>query len=140
MKALYILLIFLSSVVSASSSAVEAKIYNSIFSAIFPEKPIVRVWVDERAKREILAKVKNIKLVSFQKDADICLVLKSKDIDTEKLTFVGSYTLLKYYKESTIGGFFWQKGRPNILFLKRNLEKHDIQLPKKFSRYIENEL
>ena len=140
MKKIFILLLLLSTILFASSSAVEAKIYNSIFSAFFPYKNIVRVWVDKESKRDILQRIANVRLVSSMGDADICLIMKSKDIKTNKLIFVGSYSLLKHYKESTLGGFFWQKGRPNILFLKENLEKFNVKLPSRFSKYIENDL
>jgi len=140
MKKIFILLLLLANILFASSNAVEAKIYDSIFSAIFPHKNIVRVWVDKESKKTVLERIKNIKVVTSSLEADICLVFKSKNIETNKVIFVGSYALLKYYKESTIGGFFWQKGRPNILFLKNNLDKYNVKLPAKFSKYVESSL
>ena len=140
MKKIILLLLLINTFLVASSSDVEAKIYNSILSAIFPTKSNIRVWVDQESKKNILNQIEKVQLVETPADADICLVLESKHLKTKKLMFVGSYSLLKHYKESTIGGFFWQKGRPNIMFLGTNLKKHHIELPTKFDRYIESEL
>jgi len=45
-----------------------------------------------------------------------------------------------YYKKDIVGGFYWQKGRPNILFLKDNIDKYNIKLPSSMKQYIESEL
>jgi len=72
--------------------------------------------------------------------ADIVLVSTFKELPNEcksKMFFGTKYSHLK--DKNVIGAFFWQKGRPNILFYKERLEKQDIKLDKSFDKYIENE-
>jgi len=53
-----------------------------------------------------------------------------------KLTFTNKYRL--FMKEDRIiGAFFWQKGRPNIIFGKKRLERENITLSADFQKYIE---
>ena len=73
-------------------------------------------------------------------DADVVLVSYQKDISPEcekKVLFGTRYQTL--LKEPTVGAFFWQKGRPNILFYKSRLQKQSIRLSKDFQKYIDNE-
>lgn len=54
-----------------------------------------------------------------------------------RLFFTNNYKKLlsdnKYY-----GAFFWQKSRPNIVFIKNRLEQTNILLPKSYSQFIED--
>jgi len=82
----------------------------------------------------------NFEIVNSCDDADIVLVTYKKNITAQckdKLLFGTRYKTL--LKEPTVGAFFWQKGRPNILFYKSRLKKHGITLSKDFQKYIDNE-
>jgi len=124
----------------ASNINYELKIYDALLSNIFPNKKSIYVWSDSKKREKILSKLKDIKLVSNQNNADILIINNTKNIISNKLKFATSYKMLKYYKNDAIGGFYWKKGRPNILFLKQNLIKHDISLPNSFNDYIEDSL
>lgn len=54
-----------------------------------------------------------------------------------RLFFTNNYKKLlsdnKYY-----GALFWQKSRPNIVFIKNRLEQTNILLPKSYSQFIED--
>ncbi len=72
--------------------------------------------------------------------ADIIFVTYLKEIQKEcegKIFFGSRHKTLQ--KEQTIGAFFWQKGRPNILFYKSRLEQYGIELNQHFKKYIDNE-
>lgn len=53
----------------------------------------------------------------------------------EKILFGTRYSHLK--NPEVVGAFFWQKGRPNILFYKDRLKKKNIKLDSSFDKYIE---
>ncbi len=50
-----------------------------------------------------------------------------------------NYALLKE-DEIFIGALFWYKGRPNLVFIKSRLEKFRINLPKSYSKFIEERI
>jgi len=80
----------------------------------------------------------NLKIVTECKDADIIILSTTRDIPKEcnkKLLFGSRYSHLK--NPNVIGAFFWQKGRPNILFYQKRLNTHHIKLDSSFNRYIE---
>jgi len=119
----------------ASHVSYEVKIYHVIFSSLFPQKDLINVWSDSAKKKETLSQIKCIHFVELQKNADILLLSKTKNLTSDTMKFVTSYKLLKHYKQSAVGGFYWQKGRPNILFLKKNLQKYHLKLPPSLQEY-----
>jgi len=79
-----------------------------------------------------------LKIVKECALADIVLLSSIEDIPKGcegKLLFGSRYQHLK--NPHVIGAFFWQKGRPNILFYKSRLEKYHISLDKSYDKYIE---
>ena len=80
----------------------------------------------------------NINIVDNCKEADLVILSTTKNIPTEckgKILFGSRYSHMK--NSDVIGSFFWQKGRPNILFYSKRLKEHDIKLDSSFDRYIE---
>ena len=140
MKKLIFSLLLTVIVLSASKIEIERKIYTTLFQAIFTEVKHVKIWSDEPSKVEIFKKIKILSIVQDKKQADILMIFHTHDIVDKKIKFVGTYELLKDYQKDAIGGFFWQKGRPNILFLQENLEKYHIDLSNKFQNYIKKKL
>ncbi len=136
-KLLFILVTAL--VLSASALEKERRIYRTILTAIFPDKQIIHVWLDNPKKREIFEKIDRVKVVKNHKDADILILYKSFDIPTDdKIVFADGYLVFEHYKNKLVGGFYWQKGRPNLVFIKKNLKSHDIKLPESLREYIED--
>jgi hypothetical protein len=92
-------------------------------------------------------KLKNIlpaQMIVFVDDcngADIAILEKSKIekncTDIPMITL--EYDLLKKYPNS-IGSFFWQKGRPNIVFIKSRLKNQNIILDSDFDEFIEENI
>ena len=81
----------------------------------------------------------NLKIVTECKDADIVILSTIKEIPKEcskKILFGSRYAHLK--NPNVIGSFFWQKGRPNILFYQQRLKNYNIKLDSSFDKYIEN--
>jgi len=82
----------------------------------------------------------NFNIVQECAEADIIFVTHQREIKKEcqgKIFFGSRYKTLQ--KEQTVGAFFWQKGRPNILFYKSRLDRYGIRLNPHFIKYIDNE-
>jgi len=124
----------------ASVLQTEREIYKTILDAIFPDKQTVYVWLDDANKEKIFANLENVSIVDNQDDADILIIYHTYDIETkDKKVFADGYLVFKHNKESIVGGFYWQKGRPNLVFIKKNLQDHDIALPEDLKEYIEED-
>ena len=81
----------------------------------------------------------NLNITTECAKADLVILSTIKDIPKEcleKVLFGTRYSHLK--NKNVVGSFFWQKGRPNILFYKQRLKEHKIKLDSSFDRYIEN--
>lgn len=78
------------------------------------------------------SKMWNIKLVFVNKTVD----RETLCDNTKRLFFTNNYRKLlsddKYY-----GALFWNKSRPNIVFIKNRLDKKAIVLPSTFNQFIE---
>jgi len=135
-----VLSLFLTSLLFSSDFHYERRIYTTFLDALFPHKTLIKVWSDSQEKQQMLASIQEVKIVKEKKDADILIINKPNDIVKNKIIFVTNYPLLKTYEGWVIGGFYWKKGRPNIIFLKKNLLKKHLSLPLSFNDFIEDEL
>jgi len=136
MKYLIAILLITAINLTASIESVEQKIYASVLKALYGEDKKVTVWTDDQEKRVVFYHIHNVNIVKDPQKADILFVYHNMDINSDKPIFVGSYRLLKYYQNKAIGGFYWQKGRPNLLFLRSNLKKFGMHVDKTLQQYI----
>jgi len=132
-----ILLVFLLiSTVYSSDKELATKIYLSIaqeFSG--KESPVFYLYKDIK----YLDKNANIKITKDCKSADIVVINTLKSLSPEcskKVIFTTKYRLYSE-NENIIGAFFWQKGRPTVIFNRELLKQHNIVLSKSFQKYIE---
>ncbi len=125
----------------ASQAQTEREIYNVILHSIVPEKIKLHIWSDSVSLSKNLQTLDSVDIVRNIEDADIAIVSQpATKVDCDCLLFVTSYPLLKKYKNKAVGGFFWLKGRPNILFLRSNLQKNGIKLPDSMQQFVEDGL
>ena len=136
MRRFIVILILLGSIVLANDIELKSVIFNKIIIAVTAkERPLVYIY----KKNEALEKYPGaLEIVSKCRDADVVVLSTLKDLPEackEKIFFGTRYKHLR--DRRVIGSFFWQKGRPNILFYKDRLDKKDIKLDKTFDKYIE---
>jgi len=123
----------------ASFLDVEKKIYKTIFDALFPSKSVVKVWSDEPSKIPLFASIERVEIVKDKENADILMLCRNQNIDIDnKKIFTNGYLVFQRNKGKAVGGFYWQKGRPNLIFAKKKLEKEGIELPSNLRKYIED--
>ncbi|MCD6190081.1 MAG: hypothetical protein J7K14_00890 [Sulfurimonas sp.] len=131
-----LLVLFLVTSIYASDSKKASGIFNLIVKEI-TKKENSSVYL-HKGIESIEKYPGNLKIVTECKDADIIILSTTRDIPKEcnkKLLFGSRYSHLK--NPNVIGAFFWQKGRPNILFYQKRLNTHHIKLNSSFNRYIE---
>jgi len=122
----------------ANDVKLASSIFNTIVSSVTNKKnAAVYLYKDIEAVSKYPDKLRVVKDCS---SADVVLLSSIRDIPKDcdsKVLFGTRYSHLK--NKNVIGAFFWQKGRPNILFYRERLEKQHIKLDKSFDKYIENE-
>ncbi len=113
------------------------QILSSVAHAMIHKK-YINVCIDDKHFENLKAYSKTLRFVSCDK-ADIVFTAKDSKMDKKcktNLIFSTSYYLYEHSYMMT-GVFFWQKGRPNIIFRKKRLDLLGINLPKNFQKYIE---
>lgn len=138
LRKLFLFLILATSLFS-SSLEIEKEIYSTILKALFPSKSVVKVWSDEASKNQLFESIDGVHVVKNKKDANILMLFHTYDIQhSEQAVFANGYLVLQRNKEDVVGGFYWQKGRPNLVFIKNKLQERGITLPKNLQNYIED--
>jgi hypothetical protein len=140
LKKLLFVLLFITGTLFASNIETEKKIYTIIIHALVPQTEEIKAWGDSPHNKEILKHIPGVQSVASPKNASFLLLEKKNKLPSDALIFVTNYRLLEKMQKSAIGGFFWQKGRPNILFIRKNLHKRGIKLPDSMQDFIEDEI
>ena len=135
-------LILLTLIISNPLQADELKKKSAIFHKI-----ITSIVTSQTPKVYLHTEIESLKkysqglaLVNECQDADLVIISSLNELPTScegKLLFGTKYSHLR--DKRVIGAFFWQKGRPNIIFYKNRLEQHSITLNNNFLKYIEEE-
>ncbi|MEA3330406.1 MAG: hypothetical protein U9Q29_01780 [Campylobacterota bacterium] len=131
-----ILFFLIISAVHSENSQKESSIFNMIAKSIASKtEPTVYIHTEIKSLQLFPG---DLRIVKECKEADIVILSTIKNIPAEckgKLLFGTRYFHLD--KRDVIGAFFWQKGRPNILFYKKRLELNGIKLDSSYNKYIE---
>lgn len=135
-------ILFISSVASAEVTKinVETQIIERIVTSLFPNKKIT-AWGETTDQKNSIRESKKIEEAVNSSNADLIIVSKNipQNLSSNSVIITTEYALLKK-DERIIGAFFWQKGRPNLLFLRPRMEKANVNLGHEFNKYIEDEL
>ena len=134
------LILFFSLQLSAFDTQTASKIFEKIFTAINIDSPIKVYTVDAKYK-EVIGSADSLQLVERRDLADIILVISKRAVPkyTQKIIFTTSPSVFEK-NENAIGAFYWEHGRPKIIFLQSRLQRHNIELSSTFEKYIVKEL
>ena len=117
-----LILFFITTTLYAGDANLESKIFKNIINAIVKkEYPTIYLHKKVNSLKNYPGK---INISTKCKDADLVILSTLKGIPQEchgKILFGTRYSHLK--NSNVIGSFFWQKGRPNILFYEERLKK-----------------
>lgn len=131
-----IILCFLITTVYAGDDKTASAIFNMITKSI-TKKSHATVYLHTQVNA-LEKHPGNLQIIKDCKKADLLIVSTMDKIPKEcqqKIIFGTRYSHLK--NSNVVGAFFWQKGRPNILFYEKRLKKKNIKLAPSFEKYIE---
>jgi hypothetical protein len=112
-----------------------SKIYDKLFYAVF-KKEDIKVYVNDDEYKKIILSSQYLKLTQEIENSDIIIITKVEDINKikNKIAFSIEKEFLDQ-NENIIGAFYWNKGNPEIIFIKNRLEKHNLNLLESFKKY-----
>jgi len=131
--------LFLVTLSSASDvDEIENKIIMNMIRS-FTEQSHITIYTDSQRIKNLLRG----KQISFAVSCDVASVaiLASKAIkNCNNIPIITlKYALLKVYP-SSVGSFFWQKGRPNIVFIESRLREQNISIGDEFTAFVEESI
>jgi hypothetical protein len=120
----------------------EAKIILNIATASMGNE--IKLFIPKMTNVEKDIYSKMFTLVNKCSDANFVFVKNNNDIDflckspiEGKLFFTNNYKKL-VNNTKYIGAFFWNKSRPNIIFIKNRLVERNIKLTAEYEKFIED--
>ena len=132
---IFVLCLLIISTIYAEDAKIASSIFNNVVQALTQQ---TKSYIFIHTQVESLEKYPGNLLRTYKcSEADIVIISNITNIPNEckeKIMFGTRYYHLK--NKDVVGAFFWQKGRPNILFYKERLDKHKIRLSAEFDKYI----
>lgn len=112
-----------------------SKIYDKLFYAVF-KKEDIKVYVNDDEYKKMVLSSQYLKLTQEIEDSDIIIITKVEEINEikDKIAFSIDKDLLDQ-NTNIIGAFYWNKGNPEIIFIKDRLEKYNLNLLESFKKY-----
>lgn len=99
----------------------------------------ISIYTDSQRISHILTH-NEVRFIDTCAQADVAIIETKQVANCGQVPIITlKYELLKTYPNS-IGSFFWQKGRPNIVFIEPRLEKLSIDIGPQFSAFIEESI
>lgn len=137
---LWILALTYSLNAQTSESAIAAQIIDKTLNSFFAEEKIY-TWGEKAEHIQIIQQSKRMVFTRDPSQAHFLLVSKTvpNDIANNSVILTTEYNMLNK-DNRVVGAFFWQKGRPNLLFLRNRLEKANLKLSREFDKFIEDDL
>ena len=116
----------------------EVAIYKEILQSLFPKSRTITIYVDDKAELENLEKTG----LSIRFTDDIAkarlLWLKYAHANIGDVPiFATHYSIIRKYPKRVIGGFYWKKGRPTIIFYKQRLLRYGFPIDKNIQPFLE---
>ncbi len=138
MKKLFLIFLVICPLLAKSSLSIGVQIMEKISFALLKKTPI-NILVQDEKDLKLIEGSKMFNQVFSCSNADMILT-KMRNIyrvcHGNPLIFATSYRGFKL-SQNAVGAFFYQKGRPNIIFKKDKLEEYKINISEKFKKYIE---
>jgi len=124
----------------AYDSKTAAIIYEKIFRSFSSDKEI-EIFTKSEFFSEIFKYSDKLRRVDTPLKADITVVTNVDEIPENRSIrlFATDVTLIKK-SPSVIGAFYWDHGRPKIVFVGSRLKHYNIDLDPYFKKYIQDEL
>jgi len=134
-------LLFSVSLLQASEYAIAAQIIDKTLFSLFPTHENVTTWANTPKHKEIIKHSTKMQPAVSPEEAQFHLVDSHVPETTSDNSILFSTDIELFYNDArVIGAFYWQKGRPNLIFLQQRLEQYGLKLSSEFNPYIEDSL
>jgi len=129
-------LFFIINILNADDMKIESSIYDKLIHAVIhTSKPHVYIYGNINSLEN---HHENIVLEHNCTKADIVVVTTFNNFPLECSDKILLGTKYSHTKDSRVlGAFFWQKGRPNIIFYQKRLEDYHVTLDNNLNEFIE---
>lgn len=130
-------MIFFAQILNGFDTKTASKIYDKLFYGVF-KKNIIYVYTNNQTYKTVILGSQYLKLVDNVDDANIVLFSSGDDLTYKmknKLIFATDYDSFRD-NSNAIGAFYWNKGRPEIVFSGERLENAKLSLSGEFERYL----
>jgi len=134
MKTIILLLIVTTALFSSENY--ELKLYQNILPTLF-QKESLHIYMQDIEQINLFKHSTILKTVDKCSDADLIIGKNFDDLSPEcqdKPIFTTSYRSFRDTKNA-FGAFYWRKGRPQIQFKLKVIQKYHLYLPPNLSRY-----
>jgi len=130
---------FIMTPLSAYDSKTAAIIYEKIFKSFINSEQI-NIYADSIEFSEVFKHSSLLNRVYSPFEADITVVTKDDEILEDKtlILFATDIDLVKK-SSNVIGAFYWDHGRPKIVFIRSRLKYYNINIGYYFSKYIKDD-
>ncbi|WP_028950816.1 hypothetical protein [Sulfurihydrogenibium subterraneum] len=138
MKTLKILLAFIL-VISFKALSQEDPVYTEVkllekILLDITQKQAVYICIYDSEKVQYIQKYSTKIHITNCQNADI--ILSNREIPYSNKPVIALNEEILKQLQNAIGGLYWKKGRPQLIFLEDRLKKFDIQLPSEYDRFI----
>ncbi len=140
MKRAFFILFIITSLFANRAEELKAMLLEAVAGLLNENRERVYVYIQDERLKDLSRYFKKVVAVENCFDADMVFAKDVEKLSKEcraKKIFATRYSSYKKSKDISMGAFFWQKGRPTIIFNKRVLSRFHIVLPDKFKKYEE---
>jgi len=123
----------------AYDSKTAAIIYEKIFKS-FIDSEKINIYAESIDFSEVFKHSSLLHRVYSPLEADITVVTKDDEIIKDKtlILFATDIDLIKK-SSNVIGAFYWDHGRPKIIFIRSRLKYYNLDIGYFFSKYIKDD-
>jgi len=137
-KSIFLILLFSSYIYSVDRD-ITAKVYGTVFSELYQNRDLVYVYIQDNSYLKYFNK-KSIKATFDISKATVALVSSAKELEkvvsqNRDLAIFTTKQRILYKSDNVIGGFYWTKGRRQLIFIEERLNRYHISLPDEYKRY-----
>ncbi len=125
-------------VLDADETTLQRQIVHIVVQALTAPSTTIAIYSDKpRRAWDLLHDGDTVHIVNKPQRANLCLFFEryEKGLCREKPIFFLSRHLFRHHAHDAAAAFYWQKGRPNVIFCKEWLRKHRWQLPDDLQKF-----
>lgn len=134
------LLLALVTTLGAFDTVTASKIFEKIFTAMYDHVPI-RVFAPDAEYRIVVTMAPSLLPASSPETSDCLLIDAAVQIPPHNTRVIFTTDPDVFRRDArAVGAFYWEHGRPRIIFLAPRLRRNGIALAQDFQRYVVTEL